>query len=86
MINATLTVNTTAVKVPVGTAQRPVIVNNGSTTIYFGNTNGVTSSNGIPLGPNVGYEFPTDLVIAGWTEVWVISSGAGGQIRYATVG
>jgi hypothetical protein len=86
MVNATLTVNTTAVKVPVGAARTPVVVNTGSTTIYLGNTNGVTTSNGIPIGPNVGYEFPTDLSMTGWNELWVISSGAGGQIRYATVG
>jgi len=86
MVNATLSVGTTAVKVPVGANERPVIVNNGTTTIYLGNTNGVTTSNGIPLGPNVGYEFPDDLTWAGWDELWVISSGAGGQIRYATVG
>lgn len=86
MINATLSVGTTAVKVPVGPAQTPVVVNVGSTTIYLGNTNGVTTANGIPIGPNVGYEFPRDLVFAGWDELWVISSGVGGQIRYATVG
>jgi hypothetical protein len=86
MLNNTLTVNTTAVKVPVGAAQTPIFVNSGSTTIYFGNTNGVTASNGIPIGPNVGYEFPRDLNFAGWDELWVISSGAGGQIRYAPVG
>lgn len=86
MVNATLSVGTTAVKVPVGAAKTPVVVNNGTTTLYFGNTNGVTSANGIPLGPNVGYEFPTDLNFAGWDELWVISSGAGGQLRYATVG
>jgi hypothetical protein len=86
MVNASLSVGTTAVKVPVGAAQTPVVVNTGSTTIYIGNTNGVTTSNGIPLGENVGYEFPADLVLAGWDELWVISDGAGGQIRYATVG
>jgi hypothetical protein len=86
MLNNVLTVNTTAVKVPVGAAEQPVIVNSGSTTIYFGNTNGVTAANGIPLGPNVGYEFPGDLGTIRWDELWVISSGAGGQIRYAPVG
>ena len=86
MVNASLSVGTTAVQVPLGSAERPVIVNTGSTTLYFGNTNGVTSANGIPLGPNVGYEFPHDLVYAGWDQLWVISSAAGGQLRYAQVG
>lgn len=86
MLNNTLTVNTTAVQVPVGAAQTPLVVNSGTTIIYLGNTNGTTAANGIPLGPNVGYQFPQDLVFAGWNQLWVISSGAGGQIRYATVG
>ena len=86
MINATLSVGTTAVKVPLGANERPVIVNTGSTTLYFGNTNGVTSANGIPLGPNVGYEFPVNLDHSLWNELWVISSAVGGELRYAQVG
>ena len=81
-----LSVGTTAVKVPLGNGDVPVIINNGSTTIYFGNTNAVTTSNGIPLGPNVGYEFARTLLDAGWTELWVVSSAVGGQVRYGTVG
>jgi hypothetical protein len=86
MINATLSVGTTAVKVTLGANERPVIVNTGSTTLYFGNTNGVTAANGIPLGPNVGYEFPMNLGQALWNELWVISSAVGGELRYAQVG
>lgn len=86
MLNNTLSVGTTAVKVPVGKAETPVIVNNGATTLYFGNTSAVTTSNGIPIGPNVGYEFPGDLHTIRWEELWVISSAAGGQLRYAPIG
>lgn len=86
MINGTLAVSTTAVKVPLGAGDRPVILNSGSTTIYIGNTAGVTSANGLPLGPNVGYEFPNTLEFAEWNELWVISSAVGGELRYATVG
>lgn len=86
MINNSLSVGTTAVQVPLGDGDRPIFVNSGSTTIYFGNTNEVSPLNGIPLGPNVGYEFPNQLGLAEWDQLWVISSGAGGQIRYATVG
>jgi hypothetical protein len=86
MVNNTLTVGTAAVQVPLGPGDRPVIINTGSTTIYFGNTSGVTTTNGIPLGANVGYEFPNQLDMAEWDALWVISSGAGGQIRYTTVG
>jgi hypothetical protein len=86
MINATLAVGTTAVKVPVGANERPVIVNTGETTLYIGNTSGVTAANGIPLGPNVGYEFPLTLGLALWKELYVISSDAGGELRYAQVG
>jgi hypothetical protein len=80
-----LTVNTTAVQVPVG-RRRPVIVNVGETTIYLGDTNAVTTSNGIPIGPNVGYEFPETLRDAGWDGLWVIGDAAGGEVRYGSVG
>jgi hypothetical protein len=86
MVNGTLSVGTTAVQVVVGAAQTPVIVNVGTTTLYFGNTDEVTTANGLPIGPNVGYEFPSDLVFSGWDELWVISDGEGGELRYATVG
>lgn len=86
MLNNTLNVDGTAVQVPVGMAERPVIVNVGTTTIYFGNTSSVSTANGIPLGPNVGYEFPGDLGLIRWDELWVISDAAGGEIRYAPVG
>jgi len=86
MLNNTLNVGTTAVQVPVGQAETPVIINVGSTTIYFGNTDAVTTANGLPVGPNVGYEFPNDLNTIRWDELWVISDGEGGEIRYAPVG
>ena len=86
MINATLSVGTTAVQVPVGANEQPVVVNTGATTLYIGNTSGVTAANGIPLGPNVGYEFPHTLGQAMWDELWVISSAVGGELRYAQVG
>lgn len=84
MTNA-LTVNTTAVEVPVGD-RLPVLVNSGTTTVYFGSTAAVTTATGIPLGPGIGYEFPETLREAGWEALWVIGDGAGGQIRYGTVG
>lgn len=86
MINGALAVNTTAVKIPLGTGDRPVVLNTGETTLYIGNTNGVTTANGLPLAPNVGYEFPNTLEFSEWNEVWVVSSDVDGEVRYATVG
>lgn len=82
----TITVNTSPVKIPLGKGDRPVFVNVGSTKIYFGNTDDVTTSNGLPLGPNVGYEFTGSLLDSEWVELWVVSDGAGGELRYGTVG
>lgn len=86
MINGALAVNTTAVKVPLGAGDRPVVLNTGETTLYIGNTDDVSSANGLPLSPNVGYEFPTTLEFAEWNELWIVSSDEGGEVRYATVG
>lgn len=87
MVNGALEVGTeTATKVPVGSADRPLLLNVGDTVLYIGNTNAVSSSNGIPLSQNVGYEFPNTLEFSEWNEVWVISVDATGELRYATVG
>lgn len=86
MIHGALTVNTTSVKVPLGAGDRPVILNTGETTLYIGNTDEVDSANGLPLAPNVGYEFPNTLEFSEWNELWVVSSAEGGEVRYATVG
>lgn len=80
-----LTVNTTAVQVPVGD-RRPVIINSGETNIYFGPTATVTTANGLVIGPGVGYEFNEALSDAGWDGLWVISDEADGQVRYGIVG
>jgi hypothetical protein len=81
-----LTVNTTAVQVPIGEGDAPVLVNSGTTNIYFGNTDDVTSSNGILLAPGIGYEFARTLGEAGWDALWVVGDGAGGEVRYGSVG
>jgi hypothetical protein len=82
----TITVNTDPVQVPLGKGDRPVIVNVGSTKIYFSNDGVVSTSDGLPLGPNVGYEFTGTLTDCEWTELWVVSDEAGGELRYGTVG
>jgi hypothetical protein len=83
-----ITVNTTAVKLPFGAADRPVLQNvSTGGDIYFGNSDQVTASNGLRLAPGVGYEFPSTLSqIADWDEVWVIASQAGVSLRVANVG
>lgn len=86
MINGALEVGTTAVQVPVGAADQPIILNSGETTLYIGNTDEVTDANGIKIGAGVGYEFPNTLEYARWKELWVISDAEGGELRYASVG
>lgn len=83
-----ITVNTTAVQLPFGPADRPVLQNISTLgDVYFGNSDQVTTSNGLRLAPGVGYEFPSTLsLIADWDEVWVIASQAGVQLRIANVG
>ena len=84
-MNSVLPVGLTAVEIPVG-SRRPVIINTGATTLYFGEDNTVSTANGIPLGPNVGYEFPEPFAVSNWEGLWVISDAAGGEVRYASVG
>jgi hypothetical protein len=81
-----LTVGTAPVRVPLGKGDVPVIVNNGETTIYLGNTDDVDDANGIPLGPFVGYEFSRTLEDAGWSAIWLVSDAPGGDVRYMSVG
>jgi hypothetical protein len=81
-----LAVGTTAVQIPLGRGDVPVVVNNGETTVYIGNTDDVTSGNGIPLGPSIGYEFSRTLEDAEWGALWVVSDEAGGEVRYMSVG
>jgi hypothetical protein len=86
MRHNSMTVGTSPVKVPLGKADVAVVINNGQTNIYVGNTNGVSVNNGFPLGPYIGYEFERTLLDAGWEAVWVVSDAPGGQLRYGTVG
>lgn len=81
-----LTVDTTAVQVPLGKADRPVLVNVGSTNVYFGNSDQVTAANGLPLPENIGYSFDATLQDSEWVELWVIGDAPGGEIRYGSVG
>lgn len=81
-----INVGTDPVQVPVGGGDVPVLVNNGETDLYFGDSDTVDVDNGIPLSPGVGYEFSRTLTDAGWLEVWVVSDSVGGDLRYATVG
>lgn len=81
-----INVGTAPVQVPVGGGDVPVLVNNGETELYFGDSDTVSAGNGIPLGPGVGYEFSRTLNEAGWVAVWVVSDSVGGDLRYATVG
>lgn len=81
-----ITVGMTAVKLPLGEADVPVVINNGDSTIYMGNTADVSPANGFPLGSSIGYEFTRNLEESGWTEVWVISDAVDGDVRYGTVG
>ena len=84
---AKVTVGTSAVKLAFGPADRPVLQNLGAGDIYFGSTSDVTANNGIKLTINMGYEFPNTLSqIPGWSEVWVIASEAGTDLRIANVG
>lgn len=86
MIIGKITVGTDAVQVPFGDGDVPVIVNHGTTNLYFGSANTVTVDNGLPLGPGVAFEFPSNLQIAEWDAVWVIGDAADGDLRYGTVG
>lgn len=86
MIYGALEVGTTAVQVPLGGADQPVILNTGETTLYIGNTDEVTDANGVKIASGIGYEFPNTLEFSRWKELWVISDAEGGELRYATVG
>lgn len=47
---------------PNGSARNIVFFNNGSTTTFCGADASVTVSNGIPIGPGVGYQTKTDQI------------------------
>lgn len=81
-----ITVGTTPVRLPLGKGDVVLVVNNGETVLYFGNTSDVDAENGLPMGPSIGYEFDRNLESAGWNDVWVVSDGEGGDVRYASVG
>jgi hypothetical protein len=84
MTNA-LNVTDTPARVPLGHADVPVLVNLGPDTVYIGSSDQVATGTGIPLGPNVGYQFPNTLATAGWGELWAVSDGDS-EIRYGSVG
>jgi hypothetical protein len=81
-----ITVGTTPVRVPLGGGDVPVLINNGETDLYFGDSDTVSVANGVPLGPSSGYEFSRTLTEAAWPGVWVVSDAPGGDLRYGTVG
>lgn len=82
-----MTIGTTAVKLPFGPADRPVIQNLGPGDLYFGSNDGVGIYTGIKLVVGAGYEFPATLsAIPAWDEVWVVASEEGTDVRIANVG
>lgn len=82
-----VTVGVTAVQLPFGEADRPVVQNLGPGDVYLGDGPTVSANNGIKLEPGVGYEFPNTLKkISDWKGVWVIASEAGTDVRVANVG
>lgn len=86
MVNNKITVSTAAQQVQLGLGDRPLLMNSGETTLYIGNTSGVTSANGIPLEAGIAYEFPNTLQDAEWDTLWVVSNAGGGELRFTTVG
>lgn len=54
-----------------------LIVNNGTQTVYLGDTSGVTTSNGLPLPPGASWSTTTY-----YDVVYAITSSGTGDLRY----
>jgi hypothetical protein len=81
-VNTAITVGTSAVEAKVGasilTGRKCLTVfNSGTATIYYGFSNGVTTSNGTPIFKNQQVTFSIGDIVS----VWLIAATSGHNIR-----
>lgn len=81
-LQASLTVGTSAIELKVGAnklalRKSATLFNNSNSTIYWGYTNGVTTSNGTPIFKNQFVEWP----VSDQVSIFLIAGSAGNNVR-----